>query len=280
VSRAGANMRRGWLLIVGCVMLAACSAEGAPRVSSPATSSAPASPTSRETITFEPPQAALPAVEDRAVEIDRDIDGMFIPDEHEERYIFTSERARRISVRLEPVDGLGPLRFGIRVIDEEGQIVPRIDAPVGQPLLRDEWDLPGPGEYTIQLFGAETRERAFSLRVSGVPAAEVGGGSIAYGETRSGAITVRGQRDRWALAGTEGDRALITMVSDGADPHLAVYDMAGRLLAEDDDSAPGRNAAVEVTLPEGGRVEIVARMAGDDQTGAYQIMAERRASEE
>lgn len=231
-------------------------------------------------MTFAPPLAALPVVEHRAVEIDAVVDGVFVPGHHEERYTFTSDRVRRISIRLEAVDGGGALRLGIRLTDEKGQIVPRIEAPVGQPLLRDEWDLPRPGAYTIRLFGPETRERAFSLWLSGVPAARVGGGTIAYGESRSGAIAVRGQRDRWMLSGTEGDRMLITMVSDGADPHLAVYDMAGRLLGEDDNSAPGRNAAVEVALPEGGRVVIVGRMAGDDQTGAYQIMAERRESDE
>ena len=274
-------MRRGWQVIIGCVILAACSHRGTPRTfSPPAVPSAPVSPAPRASLTFEPPLAAPPVVEHRAVEIDAVVDGIFVPGQYEERYTFTSDRVRRISVRLEPVDGGGALRLGIRLTDEQGQIVPRIEAPVGQPLLRDEWDLPRPGAYTIRLFGPETRERAFSLWLSGVPAAQVGGGDIAYGETHSGVIAVRGQRDRWMLSGTEGDRSLITMVSDGADPHLAVYDMAGRLLGEDDDSAPGRNAAVEVTLLNGGRLNIVARMADDDQTGAYQIMAERLASEE
>lgn len=259
--------------------MAACSHGGAPSVLSP--SPLPASPRfSITAVPFVPPSSAQPVVEDRRVDIDDAIGGVAIPGQYEERYIFTSERARRISIQLEPVDGRGALRFGIRVYDAEGQIIPRREAPVGQPLLRDEWDLPGPGEYTIQLFGPDTRKRAFSLRVSGVPLAEVGGGSIAYGETRSGAIAVRGQRDRWTLAGDAGDRVVITMVSDGADPHLAVYDTAGRLLAENDDSALGRNAAVEVTLPGDGQVVIVARMVSDDQTGAYQLMADRRRSEE
>jgi len=274
-------MRRGWQVIIGCVILAACSHQGTPRTfSPPAVPSAPVSPAPRASLTFAPPLAAPPVVEHRAIEIDAVVDGIFVPGQYEERYTFTSDRVRRISVRLEAVDGGGALRLGIRLTDEQGQIVPRIEAPVGQPLLRDEWDLPRPGTYTIRLFGPETRERAFSLWLSGVPAAQVGGGDIAYGETHSGVIAVRGQRDCWMLSGDPSDRVQITMVSDGADPHLAVYDMAGRLLGEDDDSAPGRNAAVEVTLLDSGRLSIVARMADDDQTGAYQIMAERLASEE
>jgi hypothetical protein len=275
------HMRRGWQLIAGCLVMAACSGGSTPpALSPPALTPPPASPVPPTAVPFEPPRAERPTVEVRAVEMDEPVDGVWIPGQYEERYRFTTDRARRITVRLEPVDGRGPLRFGIRLSGEDGRIVPRIEAPVGQPLLRDEWDLPGPGAYVIQLFGPDMRERAFTLWVSGVPAAEVGGGDIAYGETRSGAIAVRGQRDRWTLAGSAGDRVLISLVSDGADPHVAVYDAAGQLLAEDDDSAGGRNAAVEVVLPDGGRAVIVARMAGDDQTGAYQIRAEKRASEE
>jgi hypothetical protein len=195
-----------------------------------------------------------------------------MPGETYEIYIIDSDRARRIGLTLEPVDGNGPLRLEARLYGPGGAPVSFAPAAIGQPSLRDVWDLPGPGEYMLQLFGAETRARFFTLTVTSHPAPEAGGGEIGYGDTRSGEIAVRGQRDRWWFEGRAGDRVLITMLAPLGDAYLAVYDRAGRLLASGDDSARlGRDPVVEITLPADGRYAIVARMYGDDQVGAYRL---------
>jgi hypothetical protein len=195
-----------------------------------------------------------------------------------EVYLLFADRPRRVSVTLAPLDGGDPLRLSAQLYDASGALVPRVSAEVGPPLLRDEWDLPETGEYVIQVFGPETEPRAFALTALSRPVAETGGSVIAYGESLSGEIAVRGQRDRWVFAGRARDRVRISLAAPTADAILEVYDPAGRLLAQNDDSQDfSRNPALELTLPADGNYTIVARMYGDDATGTYRLTLERLA---
>jgi hypothetical protein len=144
---------------------------------------------------------------------------------------------------------------------------------IGQPVLRNVWEIPGPGVYTIRIFGTETKARAFDLHIFSVPVPETGGGSLACGETRSGEIVVRGQRDKWVFEGRTGDHITISMSAPGKDGILALYDPAGDLIAHSDDTPQsGSDPALGLTLPVDGAYSIVARMYGDAQAGTYQLL--------
>jgi hypothetical protein len=134
-----------------------------------------------------------------------------------------------------------------------------------------------PGEYIIQIFGPETQARAFLLTVRSRPIPEAGGDVIAYGQSRSGEIAARGQRDNWTFEGQAGDSILIMMNTPARDAYLALYDPDGQLVARSDDYPPlGQDAVLEVGLPVDGVYTIVARMYGDSTTGTYRLALEER----
>jgi hypothetical protein len=202
------------------------------------------------------------------------VDAVYVPGQALETYVLELAQARRVGIRLDATDGGDVLRLETSIYDGDGGIVLPVSAQVGQPLLRDEWDLK-PGHYTIRLFGPETHPRAFRFTAISRPTPAAGGGTIAYGESRSGEIAVRGQRDQWVFEGEAGERVAITMNAPTADGYLELYDGEGRLLTRNDDSRLGHNPVLEFTLPADGQYMIVARTYDDDQTGAYQLTLER-----
>ncbi|HVO70662.1 MAG TPA: PPC domain-containing protein [Aggregatilineaceae bacterium] len=217
----------------------------------------------------------VPVVE-REVTLNRPVEGVYVPGQTRELYVFHSDRAGRVGVILITTDEGGPLRLQALLYDANRQIMPRASAPVGQPLLRDEWNLPGPGDYTVQVFGPEVRMRTFTLTVVSRPMPESGGGTLGYGESRSGEIAVRGQRDRWVFRGQAGDHVRLTMTAPEADAYLELYDSAGHLIAHNDDGSPStRDPVLDLVIPADGEYIVVARMYGDDQTGAYRLSLEQ-----
>jgi hypothetical protein len=212
----------------------------------------------------------------RQVTLDSAVEGVYVPGQTRELYVFHSDEIRQVGVRLTATDGNGPLRLEVLLYDANRQIVPRVSAPIGQPLLRDGWHLPEPGDYTVQVFGPETQTRTFSLMILSRPVPESGGGRIEYGEARSGEIAVRGQRDRWVFWGEAGDYIILTMIAPSADAYLELYSSSGQLIVHNDDSSPAMHDSVlSLVLPANGEYLVVARMYGDDQTGAYQLVLQR-----
>lgn len=265
--------RAVWIGILVGISLGACSHAGnvpsATVTVSPTRTPTPV-PVHRPPAT--PREESVPV--ERVVTLNEPVETEYIPGETRELYRFDSDRARRISIVMEATDRGGRLGLAARVFDADGAIIPRISASVGQPLLRDEWDLPGPGAYIVQVFGAETRPRAFTLTITGRPVPEVGGGTIAYGESHSGEIAFRGQRDRWVFQGGAGDEVVITMIAPAADAYLECYDPAGQLLGSSDDSI-GQDPLLVLVLPASGTYTIVARMYGDDRVGGYRLALNR-----
>jgi hypothetical protein len=207
--------------------------------------------------------------------LDVPLEAVYVPGQVAERYVFKIDQPRRVGLWMEPVDGGDALHLQGRIFDTSGNLVTQVVAPVGQPLLREEWDLAA-GQYQLQLFGPEERPRAFTLTLISRPVPINGGGRLSYGETRSGEIAVRGQRDQWVFAGQSGDRVLITVIVPAADGYLELYDAGGQLLAKNDDSHLGHNPELDVILPGDGDYMIVVRMYDDDQTGVYRIALERQ----
>jgi serine protease Do len=209
----------------------------------------------------------------RPIQLNQPVDAIYMPGETREVYVFTSDRAHRVGIDLAAQDGAGDLRLEAQLYDETDALIPKITAPIGQPSLRDVWDIPGPGIYTVRVFGAETEARAFELAVYSLPVPEIGGGVLACGKSRSGEIAVRGQRDQWLFEGQAGEQVTITMLAPGKDGVLEVYDPAQKLIGHSDDTPQfGANPALEIVLPKEGTYTIVARMYGDEHAGTYRLV--------
>jgi hypothetical protein len=254
------------------LLLAACKSQASPGQNVPVYTPTPviiSTPVSTRTII---------APDDRLLEFDTPVEMVFVPNRPQDTITFYADRERRIAVSLQPTDGDTNLSLQVRILDEAGNIIPKISAPLGEPILRDEWDLPAPGQYTIQIFGPEERPRAFILTLTSRPIPEIGGGIIAYGETHSGAITIRGQRDRWTFTGRASDHVLITLQAVGSDAYLELYGPTGQLIARNDDATGTHNAVLDITLLDGGDYSIIVRMYDDNQTGAYQLALENISS--
>jgi hypothetical protein len=271
---------KSWAFAAWLVVTAACSPGGVGVQRAPAVTGFP-TVVPGPTETLPPPLrpssrrvTAVPVVE-REVELDSPVEGVYVPGQTRELYVFHIEQTRRVGVRLVATDNGNPLQLQVLIYDADRQIVPKVSAPVGQPLLRDEWNLPGAGDYTVQVFGPEIESRTFTLTVVSRPVPGSGGGTIAYGESRSGEIAVRGQRDRWVFRGQAGDHVILTMTAPTADAYLELYDSAGHLIAHNDDSSPSmRDPVLDLVLPSDGEFTVVARMYGDDQTGTYRLLLE------
>jgi hypothetical protein len=214
------------------------------------------------------------APDERLLDFDIPVEMVFVPNQPPDALTFYADRARRVAVELYSTDGDVNLSLQARILDEAGSIVPKISAPLGEPILRDEWDLPGPGPYSIQLFGPEEYSRAFTLTLTSRPIPEIGGGTITYGETHSGEIAIRGQRDSWTFYGSAGDHVLVTLQAVGSDAYLELYDPAGQLIARNDDATGTHNAILQMTVMTDGEYRIIVRMYDDNQTGTYQLALE------
>jgi hypothetical protein len=142
------------------------------------------------------------------------------------------------------------------------------------PLLSGVWDLPGPGAYTLQLYGSEARPRRVVLTLSTLLAPQPGGGTIAYGQTRSGAIWAADQCDMWTFEGTAGDRVGISAFTEG-DGVLEVTGPDGAVVAQNDDSAHlGQSPALDLVLPASGVYTVEVRFYGS-ATGTYRLTVQR-----
>ncbi|MBN1562365.1 MAG: hypothetical protein JXA10_00890 [Anaerolineae bacterium] len=267
-----------WLLVAALsgMLLAGCMATSSPVTPLPSATFVPLpSLTPMLTRLPRPPAnltqtAAPPTI--RTIQLNQTVDAIYIPGEVHETYVFTSDRARWVSIELLARDAQGDLRMVLQVYDAAGTLIPKASVPIGQPSLRDVWALPVPGPYTIRLFSPETEARAFDLRLSSVPVPEIGGGSLACDETQSGEIAVHGQRDQWTITGQKNEQITISLLSPGNNGILELYDPAGELIAHTDDAThPTTGTTLTVTLAEGGVYTLVVRMYEDAQAGTYRL---------
>ncbi len=218
-----------------------------------------------------PTTTVYPPIE-RAITLNTVVEGVYVPGQVRELYILNNDRTRRISVSFAARDDSGPLSLRAQVYTPDGALVPQVS---GQPLQRSEWDLWAAGDYVIQVFGPETQARAFTLTVTSRPVPEPADYTMAYGQSRSGEIAERGQRDRWSFEGRAGDHVQIVMTAPGRDGELALYGPDGEFITRDDDHPRlGQNPVLALVLPVDGAYTIVARMYGDESTGAYSLTLE------
>jgi hypothetical protein len=209
----------------------------------------------------------------RRISFNSAVEGVYVPGQVRELYILHNDRPRRISLSFETRDDHGPLHLWAQVYTPDGALVPQVS---GQPLERSEWDVLAAGDYIIQVFGPETGARAFTLTATSRPIPEPADYSIAYGQSRSGEIAARGQRDRWTFQGRAGDHIQVVMTAPSGDGYLALYSSDGQLIGQDDDHPRlGQDPVLDLVLPVDGVYTILAWMYGDETIGAYRLTLER-----
>lgn len=75
----------------------------------------------------------------------------------------------------------------------------------------------------------------------------------------------------YQFQGQAGQSVALEMRGNGIDPYLVLFDSAGRKIAEDDDSAGGKNARIVVTLPTTGKYTLYANSYEVGQTGSFSL---------
>ena len=75
----------------------------------------------------------------------------------------------------------------------------------------------------------------------------------------------------YQFQGQAGQSIAIEMRGNGIDPYLVLFDSTGRKIAEDDDSAGGKNARIVVTLPISGRYTLYANSYEVGQAGSFTL---------
>jgi hypothetical protein len=154
----------------------------------------------------------------------------------------------------------------------------------------DNFVLPETGEYTILAHGyGHTSTGGYTLDMdigtpvptpTITPTVPSGGGPIVIGDSKTGAITVSGQIDRWRLTGQVGELLTFDMIAGGSgnlDPYLEIIGPTGVVLRVDDDGGSGLNSRiVDFRLPQDG--EYIIRAQGiSTSTGDYVLTVNRGA---
>lgn len=101
---------------------------------------------------------------------------------------------------------------------------------------------------------------------------------IAAGESYSGALGFRGDRDWIRLEMAAGETVRITLKGEGArgieDPLLSVHGPKGAFLESNDDGGPGRSSALVFTAPRDGPFYLEAAAFRPRDTGTYRLAVE------
>lgn len=91
-------------------------------------------------------------------------------------------------------------------------------------------------------------------------------GVMSAGDSVSGTLTATSFMHLYDFEGQAGEEITISMTGAGnLDAYLGLFDPAGEVIAEDDDSLGALNAVITVTLPQTGTYLIAATRAGIDE---------------
>jgi serine protease Do len=81
--------------------------------------------------------------------------------------------------------------------------------------------------------------------------------------------------DSYVFFGRANERVTITLDSGDIDSYVLLYDVAGRLIAENDDGGEGYNSRLLATLPADGVYRVVASSFYRQEEGTYRLYIER-----
>jgi len=178
-----------------------------------------------------------------------------------------------------PVDS--PSHISVSVVpDSRSQLIPALTVmnAAGQPLARasvgvrdgvsiENYALPGPGEYVIQVSAADGAAKAsgqYVIELQQVPSEQVTAGTIDFSRPVQGAIDSDISEQVWVFTGEKGSVVSVeaTASSSALDPTIELRDAAGRLLAHGDDDleqADPQTARIIYTLPDSGAFSVIVR---------------------
>ncbi len=208
----------------------------------------------------------------------------------EDRYTFTGEAGKAVTIRMDAAPG-GWLDSYLELRSPDGAtLITNDDRPGSLDSLIDNYVLPADGEYTILAYSFNHRSTGgYSLQISlGTPAPAPtvtptpapGGGPIAVGEIRSGAINAAGQVDQWELTGAAGEWIALEMRPVGVSyitPYLELVGPDGGIQRVGYASSNSWVAVIpNFQLPWSGTYIIRAAGAADT-TGSYNLQAIRGA---
>jgi hypothetical protein len=125
---------------------------------------------------------------------------------------------------------------------------------------------------------------AFTLALTAVAPAALTTAPIAFGQSRTGALTTTDatsgdddlSTDAYGLRLTAGQQVQIDLSSSEFDPKLELMAPGGGKVAEDDDAGPGNSARIRFTAPRAGTYQIRAMALQSGGTGAYTLRAGAR----
>lgn len=131
------------------------------------------------------------------------------------------------------------------------------------------------GAYVLAVGVPEAEPEVTETDDTGLPAGVEYAGVVSAGETITGSIADASYLHLYDYEGQAGEEITITMTGSGnLDAYLGLFDPAGEVIAEDDDSLGGLNAVITVKLPETGLYMIAVTRSGIDEgtsTGSYTV---------
>jgi hypothetical protein len=148
------------------------------------------------------------------------------------------------------------------------------DGPDGTSSLISAFALPAAGEYTI-VARSLANDQGGNYELTVKPVKVSPGGGVLVPDKSIQAALAPGQIDIWTFTGEAGTFATVKVQSTQLDSYLELYNAAGDLLIEDDDSGGGVNAGLlNYPLPESGdyQVHIKSARPDDTQGGVYEIL--------
>jgi hypothetical protein len=133
------------------------------------------------------------------------------------------------------------------------------------------------GQHVIKIRGYDGETGPYAIALTGGHPT-TGGGALTAGETRNAVLSEQGYK--WRYQGQEGDYLSVKVAGEaGTDPFLAIYDPAGTLLVNDDDSGGGLNPEIiDYELPDSGLYTIRAHTINSTGLVTLTLNVERQSS--
>ncbi|MBD2099674.1 trypsin-like peptidase domain-containing protein [Leptolyngbya sp. FACHB-261] len=175
---------------------------------------------------------------------------------------------------------LGPNNAVVRDDDGAGgqnaRIQVRLPADGTYSLLANTYEAGQSGRYTLQAVLGQATRQPSTPQTPQTPQTRNSrpilqeSGSLQNGDRqipRDGSLF-----DAYTFQGRAGQRVTITLTSQQFDAYLILRTAAGRVVAEDDDSAGGTNAQITVVLPTDGAYQVIANAIDRTGRGSYQLL--------
>ncbi len=182
------------------------------------------------------------------------------------KWLFDGEKNTYLTVNLHSE---APASLTLSLFGPEGTLLTREGNRPGDAAEIFEFQLPADGLYTVQAqTNGDSGLATLTLASQNAPS---GGGPITLGETRTGDLPP-GRVHRWQFSGTADQIINLSLASSDFDTFLELRDAEGGILAENDDSRGGTDAAIDqFILPADGSYTIVTRGLAETDGGTYEL---------